>query len=593
MLDDLFTYRLAERCFLTVTNAANHERDLAWFQRHAAGFDADVIDRRDEFAMLAVQGPRRGRSCRRSPTAPLPSRMHCGERTIAGVPMLVCGTGYTGEPGVELLLDPDGAAEVWDAAGGRRGDAGRAGRARHPAPGGRLPPLRQRPDRDHGPIEAGLGWCCREATGFIGSDAVARVRAEGPAEKLVAFEMTGPGIARQGNPVAGGGVVTSGTFSPCLERGIGMAYVPRRARRARHRARDRRPGHAARRGRRRAQTPLHQEERASGRSQLSGGPPLPRRARLGADRRRQATFGITWYAQDSLGEVVFFDPPEVGTTVTKDASYTEIESVKAVSDVDLAAVGRDHRGQRRARRHARDDQRGSLRRRAGWSRSSCLIPASRRHCWTPRPTQATLIREPVHRSDGVRPRRDAARRSASSRSRSCSPTSRPTCGSTARSRSTPASPSSRSFRSCGRWPRATPAPRTSSASWAPACMTTTSRRWSTRSSRARSSSPRTRPTSPRSPRAACRRCSSTRPRSASSPACRSPTRRCTRGRARWPPPATSPSSPTPAARGSSSPAACTRTRARRWPRWPTAGGWRWSTRRCTTASPSCRRWTST
>ena len=47
----------------------------------------------------------------------------------------------------------------------------------------------------------------------------------------------------------------------------------------------------------------------------------------------QATFGITWFAQDSLGEVVFFDPPKVGTTVTKDAAYTEIESVKAVSDV--------------------------------------------------------------------------------------------------------------------------------------------------------------------------------------------------------------------------------------------------------------------
>jgi len=46
-----------------------------------------------------------------------------------------------------------------------------------------------------------------------------------------------------------------------------------------------------------------------------------------------ATFGITWYAQDSLGEIVFFDPPEVGSTVTKDEPYTEVESVKAVSDV--------------------------------------------------------------------------------------------------------------------------------------------------------------------------------------------------------------------------------------------------------------------
>ena len=47
----------------------------------------------------------------------------------------------------------------------------------------------------------------------------------------------------------------------------------------------------------------------------------------------EATFGITWYAQDALGEVVFFDPPEVGSSVTKDESYAEVESVKAVSDV--------------------------------------------------------------------------------------------------------------------------------------------------------------------------------------------------------------------------------------------------------------------
>lgn len=47
----------------------------------------------------------------------------------------------------------------------------------------------------------------------------------------------------------------------------------------------------------------------------------------------EATFGITWYAQDSLGEVVFFEPPKVGTQIKKDESYTEVESVKAVSDV--------------------------------------------------------------------------------------------------------------------------------------------------------------------------------------------------------------------------------------------------------------------
>jgi glycine cleavage system T protein (aminomethyltransferase) len=226
VLDDVFTYRLAERCFVTVTNAANHERDLEWFQRHAPDFDADIIDRRDEFAMIAVQGPRARGLLRGLADGPLPTRMHCVGRTLAGVPMLVCGTGYTGEPGVELLLDPDGAGEVWDAllaAGMSRVGLGARDTLRlevgYHLYGNDL-------DRDHGPIEAGLGWCCREATDFVGSDAVARVRAEGPAEKLVSFEMTGPGIARQGNPIAGGGVVTSGTYSPTLEQGIGMAYVP-------------------------------------------------------------------------------------------------------------------------------------------------------------------------------------------------------------------------------------------------------------------------------------------------------------------------------------------------------------------------------
>jgi aminomethyltransferase len=79
---------------------------------------------------------------------------------------------------------------------------------------------------ERGPIEAGLGWCCKEDTGFIGADAVRSVREHGPAERLAAFEIDGPGIARQGNPVLGGGEVTSGTLSPCLKTGIGMAYVP-------------------------------------------------------------------------------------------------------------------------------------------------------------------------------------------------------------------------------------------------------------------------------------------------------------------------------------------------------------------------------
>jgi aminomethyltransferase len=158
--------------------------------------------------------------------SPLPPRMSAAQRRLAGAEVLVCGTGYTGEDGVELLSTPQDAPVLWDEIV-RRGakPAGLAARdtlrleAGYCLYGNEL-------STERGPIEAGLGWCCKEQTGFIGSPAVAETRAAGPAEKLVAFALDGPGIARAGNPVHGGGVVTSGTLSPSLGRGIGMAYVP-------------------------------------------------------------------------------------------------------------------------------------------------------------------------------------------------------------------------------------------------------------------------------------------------------------------------------------------------------------------------------
>jgi aminomethyltransferase len=225
ILDDLFTYRLAECEFLTVTNAANHERDLAWMQERSAGFNVDVIDRAAEFVMLAVQGPRARAVVHALADGPLPPRMHCCEREVATAPVLVCGTGYTGEDGVELLVDPKDAPAVWDAligAGATRCGLGARDTLRLEVCfhlyGNDM-------DEQRNPIEAGLGWCCKEETGFIGSQVVAAAREKGTPEKLAAFVLEGPGIARQGNPIDGGGVVTSGTFSPCLERGIGMGYV--------------------------------------------------------------------------------------------------------------------------------------------------------------------------------------------------------------------------------------------------------------------------------------------------------------------------------------------------------------------------------
>jgi aminomethyltransferase len=227
VLDDLFTYRLAPDRFLTVTNAANHERDLAWMRAHAEGFDLDLADRLHDYAMLAVQGPEARALVAGITDGELPKRFRTAEMTVAGAPrVLVCGTGYTGEDGVELLIAPEDAGKVWDAL---------LERGATPAGLGARDTLRLEVCfhlygndlmEERGPIEAGLGWCCKEDTGFIGSDAVRAVREAGPAETLVPFAMIGPGIARQGNPVVGGGEVTSGTMSPCLGIGIGMAYVP-------------------------------------------------------------------------------------------------------------------------------------------------------------------------------------------------------------------------------------------------------------------------------------------------------------------------------------------------------------------------------
>jgi aminomethyltransferase len=226
VLDDLFTYNFGSNRYLTVTNAANHSKDLAWFREQAGPFDVEVDDSAERYAMLAVQGPTAREVVQAISDAPLPARMTAEPRTLNGRMAIVCGTGYTGEDGVEILCDPGDAPMLWDELL-RRGakPAGLAARDTL-----RLEVCFHLYGNDlmesRGPIEAGLGWCCKEDTGFIGADAIRAAREDGTAEKLVPFKLTGPGIARQGNAVVGGGEVTSGTLSPCLDIGIGMAYLP-------------------------------------------------------------------------------------------------------------------------------------------------------------------------------------------------------------------------------------------------------------------------------------------------------------------------------------------------------------------------------
>jgi aminomethyltransferase len=176
--------------------------------------------------MLALQGPEARAILDRHIEGEAPKRMRTTRAKVAGVECLVCGTGYTGEDGVEVLLAPEDAPALWDEIV-RRGAAPAGLGARDTLRLEACLPLYGNDlSEERGPIEGGLGWCCKEDTGFIGSDAVRAVRAAGPSEKLAPFTLTGAGIARQGNPVVGGGEVTSGTLSPCLGIGIGMAYVP-------------------------------------------------------------------------------------------------------------------------------------------------------------------------------------------------------------------------------------------------------------------------------------------------------------------------------------------------------------------------------
>jgi aminomethyltransferase len=229
VLDDLFAYRLGADRYLLITNAANHGRDLSWLGRWGREFDVAVRDVADRYAMLAVQGPHARAVLEPTLGVELPPRMAVRTVRLGRRPALICGTGYTGEDGVELLIDPEIAPPIWVElveAGVVPCGLGARDTLRlevcYPLHGNEL-------STERNPIEAGLGWCCKEATGFLGAAAIAAARAAGPAELLVAFTISGAGIPRAGNAVLCRGeevgVVTSGSFSPSLSVGIGMAYL--------------------------------------------------------------------------------------------------------------------------------------------------------------------------------------------------------------------------------------------------------------------------------------------------------------------------------------------------------------------------------
>jgi aminomethyltransferase len=234
-IDDLLVYRLSD-AYMLVVNAANHAKDLEWIRSHA-GSDVEIDDASDRTALIAVQGPKSEPVASAVVEADLPDLPYYRsiETRAAGSRALVSRTGYTGEDGFEIYVDPDVAPELW----GSLMDAG-AAHGIGPAGLGARDTLRLEMgyalygndiDETRTPVEANLMWITRLKKGpFIGSEAIAKVREEGPSRRLVGFVLEGRGVPRHGYRILvdgePAGEVTSGTFSPSLRKGIGMGYVP-------------------------------------------------------------------------------------------------------------------------------------------------------------------------------------------------------------------------------------------------------------------------------------------------------------------------------------------------------------------------------
>jgi aminomethyltransferase len=222
IVDDLIVYVLDDFRYLLVVNASNRETDFRWLkEREIPG--SDVRDVSDDYALLAVQGPR---AIERLglPAAPA---FTFAEAELGGVPCMVNRTGYTGEEGCELLVTADDAETLWQFV---------LERGAVPCGLGARDTLRLEvcfplhgqditPQTDA--ISAGLGWACALDKEFTGAQQLREVKAHGPQRKLIAFAMEEKAIPRAGMAIEGGGEVTSGTHSPMLDRGIGMGYVPR------------------------------------------------------------------------------------------------------------------------------------------------------------------------------------------------------------------------------------------------------------------------------------------------------------------------------------------------------------------------------
>jgi aminomethyltransferase len=235
IVDDLLVYRLEDSYYLVV-NAANLEKDFNWLTSQIEG-DVQLINHSDQTSLLAIQGPNAEKVMSRIADANLANMGYYSwvRADVAGCKVMFSRTGYTGEDGFEVYIPPEHTEAIWKAAmaAGADFDMELIGLGARDTLRLEMKMALYGNDIDETttPIEAGLAFICDLSKDFIGKDVIAAQKHEKPKRRLVCLELTDRAIPRHGFPIFDGdtqiGQVTSGTFSPSLQRPIALGYVSR------------------------------------------------------------------------------------------------------------------------------------------------------------------------------------------------------------------------------------------------------------------------------------------------------------------------------------------------------------------------------
>ena len=226
-VDDLLVYKMGENDFFLVINAANIDKDWAWMQQHAIGFDIDLQNRSEFYGQIAVQGPESEQVMESVLGIPCSELTFYTVKTVGDV--IVSRTGYTGEDGFEVYATPEYIRECWDkliAAGVQPCGLGCRDTLRFEAG---LPLYGDELTEEISPIMAGLSMFVKLDKDFIGRDALLKQNTDGVSKKLVGIELADKAIPRHGYTVLKDGLpigeVTTGYHTLSTDKSVCMALI--------------------------------------------------------------------------------------------------------------------------------------------------------------------------------------------------------------------------------------------------------------------------------------------------------------------------------------------------------------------------------